>query len=127
MQYTYWCKGVFKMSYIDLILLGFIVNAVLYVLSIVFGLIIGFINLGMASPDYIFRIQKSKVAMAELKEKMTPEDLRNEKLRTMAPLAFPFGMLIPAFRIINDAIYTRFDLVDMSYISMQRLKDRYKI
>ena len=57
------------MSYIDLILLGFIVNAVLFVLSIVFGLIIGFINLGMAGPDYIFRIQKSKVEWQKLKKK----------------------------------------------------------
>ena len=115
------------MSYLDIVILGYIINIILYILSIIFGLVVGFINMGMSSTDYIFRVQKARVAMHELKEKMTPEDLRNEKLRTMAPLAFPFGMLIPAFRIINDAIYTRFDLVDMSYISMQRLKDRYKI
>lgn len=115
------------MSYIDLILLGFIVNAVLFVLSIVFGLIIGFINLGMAGPDYIFRIQKSKVAMAEIKEKMTPAQQKAEKRRRFYPLLFPFGMLIPAIRILNDAILTRFDLVDMSYLSMVRLKERYEL
>lgn len=115
------------MSYVDLILLGFIVNAVLYVLSIVLGLIIGFINLGIAGPDYIFRIQKSKVAMAEIKEKMTPAQQKAEKRRTIYPLLFPFGMLIPAFRILNDAILTGFDLVDMSYLSMQRMKDRYNL
>lgn len=113
------------MSYVELIILGFMVNVILYVLSIVFGLIVGFINLGMAGSDYIFRIQKSKVAMAELKEKMTPAQHKAEKRRTYYPLLFPFGMLIPTVRILNDAILTGFDLVDMSYLSMQRTKERY--
>ena len=115
------------MSYLDIVIIGYIINILLYILSIIFGLVIGFINMGMAPTDYIFRIQKVKVAMFELEEKMTPEDRKNEKLRTTAPLLFPFGMLVPAFRIINDAIYTRFDLVDMSYLSMQRMKDRYNL
>ena len=115
------------MSYLDIVILGYIINIILYILSIIFGLVVGFINMGMASTDYIFRIQKARVAMHELKEKMTQAQHKAEKRRTLYPLLFPFGMLMPAFRILNDAIDTRFDLVDMSYISMQRMKDRYKI
>ena len=98
-----------------------------YVLSIIFCFVVGFINMYAAPTNYIFRIQKAKFAMYELKGKMTPAQHKAEKRRTLYPLLFPFGILIRAFRTINDAIDTRFDLVDMTYNAMQRMKDRYNL
>ena len=115
------------MSYFDTIILGYIINMLFYVLTIIFGLVVGFIIMYAAPTNYIFRIQKARVAMYELKEKMTPAQHKAEKRRTLYPLLFPFGMILPFFRILRDAIMTGFDTVDMSYINMQRLKDRYKI
>ena len=112
---------------IDIICLGYILNALLYILSVVVGLLVGVINLSKANPEYISRMQKAQNAMHKIKEKMTTENHRAEKMADLLALATPFGMILPFFRISRDAIMTGFDLVDMSYISMQRLKDRYKI
>lgn len=113
------------MSYFDIVILGYIVNLVVFTGILVFLLVNGLLYAFIVREKFIFEKSKADVYMADVKSKMSEKQHSQEKMYGICFFAFPFAMLLKVFRLGADFIIAKGDFIGMYMLKIKRLEDKY--